>query len=82
MICCAHGYIDDEPYKMEGYAEAVLYQLTHGYFNLAEYSQSEIESAIRFASAVAGLTTTKHGAMAALPTMEQFLEFLQAKLME
>lgn len=59
----------------DGFVAGLLVGLLEGLDGLVE-SVSELERVLRFANAVGALTTTKRGAIPALPTREQVLELL------
>lgn len=48
----------------------------HGAYTLALGERSEVSSAMRFASAVAGLKCTRHGGRAGIPTRAEVMAFL------
>ena len=57
----------------------LLYQLTR-FEDALSLSCAEMEKALMFASAVGALTTTKSGAITALPAMDEVQNFLQQNL--
>ncbi len=63
----------------DAFLGSVLYKIIEKGKGIEQLTVSEIDSMVSFANTVAGITTTKRGAIPAIPTLKEVEEFIKSK---